>query len=70
MMNKILFIIIGIAGIFCSCTQVEQQDEIEPKQECVEVPTYKLYPTQNMWNFLKLNTSTGQISIVQFTVNE
>ena len=70
MMNKILFIIIGIAGIFCSCTQIEQQDEIEPKQECVEVPTYKLYPTQNMWNFLKLNTSTGQISIVQFTVNE
>lgn len=70
MMNKILFIIIGITGIFCSCTQVEQQDEIEPKQEYVEKPTFKLYPTQNMWNFLKLNTCTGQISIVQYTVNE
>lgn len=34
------------------------------------MPTFKLYPTQNMWNFLKLNTCTGQISIVQYTVNE
>ena len=38
--------------------------------EAVEVPTYKLYPTENMWNFLKLNTATGQISIVQYTVND
>lgn len=71
MIRKHLFLALGLAFISCSCTQqVEQYDEIEPKQECVEVPTYKLYPTQNMWNFLKLNTSTGQISIVQFTVNE
>lgn len=32
MMNKILFLIIGIIGIFCSCSQqVEQQNEIKPK---------------------------------------
>ena len=26
-------------------------------------PIYKLYPTRNMWNFLKLDTRNGKISI-------
>ncbi|MFR2069280.1 MAG: hypothetical protein ACLS4S_03450 [Bacteroides nordii] len=30
---------------------------------------YRLYPTQNMWNFLELNTATGQIYQVQFSTN-
>lgn len=30
---------------------------------------YKLYPTENMWTFLKLNTQTGQVYQVQYTVN-
>ena len=28
---------------------------------------YKLYPTQNMYNFLLLDTKTGQIEQIQFT---
>jgi len=31
-------------------------------------PAYELYPTQNTWNFLKLNTVTGAITIVQFSL--
>ena len=30
---------------------------------------YELFPTQNMWNFLKLNTRDGRIAIVQFDVS-
>lgn len=30
--------------------------------------TYELYPTQNMWIFLKLNTADGRIWIVQYDV--
>lgn len=30
---------------------------------------YRLYPTENMWTFLKLNTRTGQIWQVQYTVD-
>jgi hypothetical protein len=30
--------------------------------------TYRLYPTTNMWNFLKLNTRNGRIWQVQFDV--
>ena len=28
---------------------------------------YKLYPTQNMWTFLKLDTETGRIWQVQYS---
>lgn len=31
-------------------------------------PRYKLYPTQNNWNFIKLDTMTGQLSVVQFSL--
>ena len=30
---------------------------------------YELFPTENIWTFLKLNTSDGRIAIVQFDVN-
>lgn len=32
-------------------------------------PRYKLYPTTNNWTFLKLNTVTGQIWQVQYSVD-
>ena len=31
---------------------------------------YELFPTQNIWTFLKLNTRDGRIAIVQFDVNK
>lgn len=31
---------------------------------------YRLYPTQNMWTFIKLNTATGQLWQVQYSVKE
>lgn len=37
-------------------------------QEGQVVSNFKLYPTQNMWNFLKLDTRTGEIWQVQYGV--
>lgn len=34
----------------------------------VTVPTYKLFPTSNMWNFLKLDTRKGLVKIVQYSM--
>ncbi len=31
--------------------------------------TYKLYPTKNMWTFLKLNTADGRIWQVQYDID-
>lgn len=72
-MKETLLSLLVIAFILSSCVQKEQTEDVSvtlPKQEYIEVPTFKLYPTENMWNFLKLNTATGQISIIQYTVNE
>ncbi len=33
-------------------------------------PCYKLYKTENMWTFLELETFTGRIWQVQYTVND
>ena len=33
------------------------------------VHVYKLYPTKNIWTFIKLNTSNGQMWQVQFAIN-
>lgn len=30
---------------------------------------FKMYPTENMWNFLKLDTCTGRVWQVQFVIN-
>ena len=31
---------------------------------------YEIYPTSNMWNFIKLNTRNGVMKMVQYTVDE
>lgn len=41
---------------------------INETAESVRKPKYELYSTQNMWNFLKLNTITGQIYVVQYSL--
>lgn len=49
---------------------LEKIDRIESYvvRSSLAEPGYKLYPTQNMWNFLKLDTRSGKINIVQFSV--
>lgn len=39
-------------------------------QSRLEVPRFKLYKTQNMWTFLKLDTSNGLIWQVQYGLND
>lgn len=34
------------------------------------VNVYKLYPTKNIWTFIKLNTSNGQMNQVHFSLND
>ena len=35
-----------------------------------EAPLYELYPTENFYTFLKLNTKTGSISQIQYSIND
>lgn len=62
-----------MAIAFSSCVQQEEEATPiadEPTQESITIPTFKLYPTSNRWNFLKLNTTTGVITIVQYSIDE
>lgn len=40
------------------------------KQETSENVRFKLFPTENVWTFLKLDTSTGKIWQVQYSIND
>lgn len=67
MMNKIVkklmvllitvFLLFALSG--CSSSNAANGNEI-----------FKLYPTQNIWTFLKLDTRDGQIWQVQYTIND
>jgi len=49
------------------------QPEIDSNTITVNNPTpvtYKLYPTDNMWSFLQLNTKTGQIWQLQYAIGD
>lgn len=48
----------------------QQPDSLAYLHEDCAVSNFKLYPTQNMWNFLKLDTRTGKIWQVQYSVEE
>ena len=43
---------------------------LEVFREQLMEPRYKLYPTQNNWTFLKLDTMTGQIWQIQYSVDD
>lgn len=50
-----------------------EKDEIaliENKQKSHLAVTYRLFPTQNMWTFIKLNTRNGLMWQVQYDVQD
>ena len=44
-------------------------DYLDTFREQLTAPRYQLFPTHNDWTFLKLDTMTGKIWIVQFALN-
>lgn len=53
--------------ILCSALAFCEIPNVYPYNNNAE---YQLYPTTNMWTFLKLDTSTGMIWIVQYSVDD
>ena len=49
-------------------TSITQQEQDKVLQ--VEVPIYKLFPTENYWTFIKLDTRNGKMWQVHFTVSK
>lgn len=53
--------------ILCSALAFCEIPNVYPYNNNAE---YQLYPTTNMWTFLKLDTSKGMIWIVQYSVDD
>ena len=72
----ITLLLISSIGLISCDKSGKRLEEIEKQVNRIAAnianaePIFKLYPTQNMWNFLKLDTRNGKISIVQFSVED
>ena len=70
-MKKLIFMvavaIVSIASAFAQNASTTTKPE---KQTEVVVPVYKLFPTTNMWIFLKLDTSSGLVRMVQYSMED
>ncbi len=62
---KRLLILILLIFSFANLATAENSFSESPQNTNVR---YRLFPTQNMWTFLKLDTMTGKIWQVQFSV--
>ena len=76
LLRTILFFVLPICLCSCNKETEEKIGRIELSLTVIEKntanadPVFKLYPTRNMWNFLKLDTRNGKVSIVQFSVED
>lgn len=81
-MKKIICLALCVISfLFASATNDSTTDEVLSQrdsllfeqlsvfQKQLQEPIYKLYPTDNMYTFLELNTVTGQIWIVQWSTS-
>jgi len=52
--------------------QVEKDESVisQNAQKSLLAVTYRLFPTQNMWTFIKLNTRNGRMWQVQYDVQD
>ena len=74
-MSKFFFtfgvILLLTSNCVLSQTKKTELGTKEPKQiiQNVEPIVYRLFPTENMWTFIKLNTRTGEMWKVQYDIN-
>ena len=71
-MTKITILLCVVLTSLNSVAQNQvKNSEVNPNdmtQKCHEIAVYKLFPTQNIWTFIKLNTRNGKMWQVQFDV--
>ena len=67
---KRFFIISAFLMMFYTLSAQSITDSTTIVRSIDEVARYKLYPTTNMWTFLKLDTSNGRIWQVQWSFEE
>lgn len=65
---KKLLLVLFVMAIYSQEFAVAQVVRTDSSQTIFSDENYKLYPTENMWNFIKLDTRTGRLWQVQFSI--
>lgn len=69
-MKKLIILMCISFIVLTACNQSNNKQTTPPKQEIKENVRYKMFPTENMWTFLKLDTRNGKIWQVQYAIDE
>jgi len=67
-MKKIILYLILTLSTFSSFAQSERKTIDNVSLHNINFVSYRLYPTQNIWTFIKLNTRNGQMWQVQYSM--
>ena len=67
-MIKIFISLFLTLSTIYSYAQTDRKPTATVSGQSINVVPYRLYPTQNMWNFIKLNTRNGQMWQVQYSM--
>ena len=64
--------LIMLAIICFACNNHKSSNDLsnEVENQITSNAKFQLFPTQNMWNFIKLNTQTGEMWQVQYSIND
>ncbi len=69
-MKKIILSLFVVLTTMTSFSQTQESASNENTQKSLLTVAYRLFPTQNMWTFIKLNTRNGEMWQIQFDVEE
>jgi hypothetical protein len=67
-MKKIILYLIVTLSTLASFAQTDKKQNDNFAGQTVTPVPYRLFPTQNMWTFIKLNTRNGQMWQVQYSM--
>jgi hypothetical protein len=67
-MKKVILFSFIVLTTIISFAQTQESAINEKNQKSLLAVKYRLYPTQNMWTFIKLNTRNGKMWQIQFDV--
>lgn len=69
-MKKIYYLFLFSCLFLVACSESKKVNEKNVVDQTVLMPqNFELYPTRNMWTFLKLDTRNGKIWQVQYDVS-
>lgn len=64
----ILSILLTLLMLSACTNPATPENESKPQRQNNNAPAFQLFPTTNMWTFLKLDTRNGQIWQVQYDI--